>query len=411
MRYLFLRLITTWSSDQIRWVRVENDHLVANGCCEEITDLPQAGANEKVILCVPGVDVLLTEAELPRLNRQRLLKAVPYALEDQLVDSVDDLHFALGSQDETGKYPVAVVNREQMTNWLGLLEKAGITPDIIIPDTLALPVVEHTWSLLLEDGKVLVRTGHCSGFAVEQENLSVLLSHALQTAAIRPDALDVFQTQDTEMEQAPIYKDMGVVFNRLNCEEDSTLFLLRHYFASKLDLNLLQGEFSRREKLARHIKPWIPAAALLLIWLVLQVGVDVYRYVRLSNEDAALQQQIEELFKKTFPEARLIKGSEQTIIENRLASLRKGKGKGAASLQKMLTASAPILMANKDLELQTFRYRDGRLDLELTIKDFQALEKLEQDLEQQHGWEVEIQSSRPKDNKVESRLQIRTGAT
>ena len=73
-----------------------------------------AGAAEIVVL-VPGEDVLLTEARLSARNRAQLLQALPYAVEEQLLDPVEDLHFAAtAGGDPLG---VAVVARDTAA-WL-----------------------------------------------------------------------------------------------------------------------------------------------------------------------------------------------------------------------------------------------------------------------------------------------------
>ena len=45
-------------------------------------------------------------------GRQKLLRAVPYAMEEQLSDDIENLHFALGPDLYDGIYPVAVTDPE-----------------------------------------------------------------------------------------------------------------------------------------------------------------------------------------------------------------------------------------------------------------------------------------------------------
>ena len=75
--------------------------LVAPG---ESTGAPllAAAAGRRVALLLPGADVALLSATLPAGNEARLLPLVPFALEDQVSQDIELLHFALGPRDTAG---------------------------------------------------------------------------------------------------------------------------------------------------------------------------------------------------------------------------------------------------------------------------------------------------------------------
>ena len=67
---------------------------------------------------VPGTDVLLAEPELPAKAGAKLQQIVPYALEEQLAEDIDDLHFAIGKRaGDSSTTPVAVVALSLMDEW------------------------------------------------------------------------------------------------------------------------------------------------------------------------------------------------------------------------------------------------------------------------------------------------------
>ena len=55
-------------------------------------------AGRRVCVLVPGTDVLLAEPEFPVKAGAKLQQVVPYALEEQLAEDIDDLHFAIGKR-------------------------------------------------------------------------------------------------------------------------------------------------------------------------------------------------------------------------------------------------------------------------------------------------------------------------
>src|SRR5699024_743902 len=67
----------------------------------------------RVVLLVPGTDVLLWKTSVPGVRGQKLRQALPYSLEDDLAQDVDSLHFALGGTTDEGERNVAVVTRQR----------------------------------------------------------------------------------------------------------------------------------------------------------------------------------------------------------------------------------------------------------------------------------------------------------
>ena len=73
----------------------------------------------RVCLLVSGAEVLLAEPEVPVKAGAKLQQLVPYALEEQLAEDIEDLHFALGKRSaESTRVPVAVVARALLDAWL-----------------------------------------------------------------------------------------------------------------------------------------------------------------------------------------------------------------------------------------------------------------------------------------------------
>src|SRR5450755_1448661 len=71
-----------------------------------------AAAGRHVCVLVPGTDVLLLEPEVPARAGTKLAQIVPCALEEQLADDIDDLHFAIGRRSaDSLRTQVAVVAR------------------------------------------------------------------------------------------------------------------------------------------------------------------------------------------------------------------------------------------------------------------------------------------------------------
>ena len=66
--------------------------------------LQAAATGRRVALLLPGADVALLSATLPAGNEAKLLPLVPFALEDQVSQDIELLHFALGQRDAVDRH-------------------------------------------------------------------------------------------------------------------------------------------------------------------------------------------------------------------------------------------------------------------------------------------------------------------
>ena len=109
--------------------------------------LSEAGSDigdRQVIVLVPGTEVLTTSVDIPVKGGSRLHAALPYALEDQLAEDVDQLHFAPGTRRSSGRIPVAIVSRKRLAEWIEWLTESGIKPSAMISDNYGLARIPGT---------------------------------------------------------------------------------------------------------------------------------------------------------------------------------------------------------------------------------------------------------------------------
>jgi len=107
---------------------------------------------------VPSAEVLSTTVDIP-LKGAKLIAALPFALEEYLADDIDQLHFAAGPRRANGKIPVSVVGKQNMDDWLAVLDAAGISANSIIADNYGLARIPGTISMLLAEDQVFINDG------------------------------------------------------------------------------------------------------------------------------------------------------------------------------------------------------------------------------------------------------------
>jgi len=394
-------IIQMFAADQpVRWLRLEESlrPLMQSGSLEEAA---RQAVGARVTVLVPSEDVLLTRVNLPITNRQKILKALPYALEDQVVGDVEDMHFAAGERDAEGLLNVAVCARSCMEKWQERLKDAGLMADVMMPDCLALPLRDQHWSLFADANRFVLRSGSCQGYAFDADSRDFYLGLLAQDAKkAEIETLDFWSEDELELP--------GLTIERQSLE-GGFLQLAKTGVQSAKPVNLLQGDFSRREQLGKMWRPWRFAASVGAIWFVLSLSLAAVENAKLSAENDALKEQAVSIYKGLFPDARKVPNPRQQL-EQKLKELQGGSADDKAFME-LLATSGPSFTGASGVQLRSLRYKNGIMDVELEAPSLQSLDKLKQTLVETAKMDVEIQSAAAKDNKVQGRLQIKRGAS
>lgn len=366
--------------------------------------LAKEAGGRQLILVVPGTEVLLTRVSVPTQSQQRLVKAVPFALEDQLGDDVDALHFALGQRRPSGEVPVAVVSRAHMDGWLGAAKRAGLEPDAVVPEQLLVPLAPNAWGMVIRGQTALVRSGPQAGFVADHANLALMLQAALlENEHGKPACIHWYNTTGDAV-TLPGLGELDIEIREEACHDDALSLLAREFKEDQV-INLRQNGYGRRSELAHAWRRWRAAAVMAGLWLLLQGGIGFSEYRRLSGEMAELDREIEQVYRSVFPQAGPVANA-RARMESRLKALRTQPANEAGGLFDLLAQSAAALAQAPGVQINGASYRDRRLDLDITIADLQGLDKLKQRLAGQAGLDVDIQAASARDGKVASRLRI-----
>lgn len=384
-----------------RWLKLDSEGRPQGSIhAGSLADAASEVSGQRVVVLVSGTDGLLTRVSIPGSSRQKLLRAVPYALEEQLSEDVDNLHFALGTTLEDEGWPVAVIRKQVMDALTAEFLAAGLDVQQVIPEILALPYNPDETSVLVENDVALVRTGNSAGFAVDSDNLGIMLAARMTDEDATVPPLHLFVSKDS------LHPDMAEYVGETHVEPFAGDPL--NVFARGLDarsINLLQGAYSRSGDWATLLQPWRATAALLVAAVLVSnvaMGID---YFRLGRESEQLRAQIEQTFREASPETlRIVNPRVQ--MQQQLDKLQQGQGAGGGFLS-LLGQSGSVLKGMQGVEVSGATFRAGRLDVDLIVANLQLLDQLKQALMESGRLSVEIQSATTgQDQRVNSRLRI-----
>jgi len=385
---LLLRLSPT---GDLHWLRAG-----AAAASSSIAGVPPKTARDaagEIVVLVPSADVLLTRARIAARNRAQLLQAVPFAVEEQLLDPVESLHFGAWPEAD-GETGIAVVAKDTLRDWLARLAAHGIEPDRMLPDSLLLPVGGDRAHALIEDDVATVRLGTGSAFACTPGELPDWL-HRIGAPALEVD----------DFRAAPALALPGVAAYRER-QRDPLAFLARQDVPAA---NLLCGKFAPRRR-AGVARPWKLAAALAAVALLLAfVGLGV-EAIGLSRESDRLDARMRDAVREAFPDvdaATLARVSPEQLVRERVEGGRAGGGQGVLAL---LSAAGPVIADTRQVQTRGIEYRNGRLEIALLAPDVGTLDRVRERLALAPGFTAEVTAANPVEDGIDGRIRLAPSA-
>ncbi len=385
-----------------------------------LADALRHAQDKRVVVLVPGTRILMTSATLPVRGAAKMLQVVPFALEEQLAQDVDALHFAIGRRRDDGSVPVAVVERDAMDHWLALLAEAGIQPAFLVPDTVGVPVADQGASILVEGARVYLRdeSGCVAAFpADEVGHYAEALGLAAATAASDDEDIDAQTDTAVTIYIGTDERDRhdNLLATLQQCYPGAGLKTLPNGAFARLAVNasadpepnLLQGSYAPRTNIERYWRPWRVAAMLLGAFIVTMLGVKAGDNMRLAREEARVDADMREVFERAMPGSRAVEGQLRFQMERRLAELR-GGGSGGSDFLGTLDILASALAGNAGAELENMVHQNRIMSIKLSAPSVETLDKIKQSVDDA-GLKAEISSAEPSDSGVDGRMRLSPG--
>jgi general secretion pathway protein L len=412
MPHTLLLRLPAGDSAETEWITLEADGAVAVKQRGPLSLAAAVGRSARIVVLAPATQILLAEPELPPGSGVKLARAVPFALEEQLTEDVDQLYFALGRRRPGGGTPVAVVTRSLLQKWISDLHAAGLDPVAIYPDMSLLPQNPGQTVLWLEKARLSVRRPGSLPFAVELTPVTDALIVAGLIAdplAAESAALESAILYVTREDWARVQDEFESLIDRfaslkVQLLAEGALPWLAKDLAATDAVNLLQGEFAKSADYGARWRRWRTAAALAVALLIVHVAAQALQLHQAKQQTAELDSQIAELYSQIMPAEPLQDARRQ--MQARLDRIRHS-GPGPQYFLRTLQTLSGALAASPNTVIDALSYREQSLDLRVTAPSLAALSQISQFVGKQ-GLTAEIQSSNPVANGVEAHMQVRS---
>ncbi len=306
----------------------------------------------RTVVVLPTMSATLHRVELEWLPIRKAQAAIPYALEECLVQNVMQLHFSFDKKYyQNHRYLVVVTDKEKLRALIQDLDESSISFDLITLDWFA-----------LNDGEVAVMRD------------SILIHEEAFQGELRGELLTKY-IQQYQDHNYLVFSNSGSWVKDMphqTIHEEAEVFIAQR-ICTKGGINLCQG-FLRQASSTIASKKWYQAALGLFLALLLSIpiinAIDLHI---LHRKVAELDKSIAVLYRDFFPEA-----SRVVSPRFRVEQLLKGMATNpdGASFWTAIDVLANAYK-NNTFTVLLCRYQQRVLSVRLMIDNFAALEKLQ----------------------------------
>jgi general secretion pathway protein L len=345
---------------------------------------------------IPGEEVLLTQVELPALSRERLLQALPFALEDKLIDDVENLHFSIGDSVKQAITSVAIIKKEKIETYLKTFNSFGLKPHTLIPVMLALPWAKQQWSICCDDAISSVRLDALNGFTCDRSNLYLFLQSQWLDTVDKPHTIQIdnFSKNPVDLNHLPITETL--------ISEKHGLEKIAKSLGKNPYINLLQGNYRSQMKSVESKKIWKWAGVFASIWFSLSLMSEIISFFILHHANAQSEEVIHLIYHQQFPAATsLVAPRERMESALKKASIAANKN----NFLTFLGMWGAAVSKTQGVQMMALKYQENNLNIAVTARSFDALDLFIHDLSKQ-GLKVKQQNAAILGSEVKSTILI-----
>ena len=375
----------------VRWQQGQG-FLLRPGHAPQSLGAGEVSLPENTCLALPSDRVRNLTVPVAPEEVKHLRRALPFMLEESLLEDVSELHFAHAPLCD-GLQAVGVVKRATINEWME--EMPEPLRDLPwVTEALCLPWSAGQWTLLFESGSVLVRWGEAEGARVE-----VALLPALLESLDSGQGVVVAYGQDEAAARASIPTQFHDQMQWRQGGLSEALLLAEPAPAGP---DLRQGEFAPQLPLKRWWGVWQQVAVALGVALILKTGLSVADYQTLKAEDLQLRQAIQDSYRRINPRGAVVDAEKQ--LNRQLAEL--GAGAQHRAFTPVLVTLLGAAGAVPDITLTSVNFSGGReIRVNLSAPNFQSVELVREQLGQR-SLQASLESSNARGDGVVARLRV-----
>ncbi len=327
-------------------------------------------SQQELIIILAGNQVYLSKVDMPNVALSQLQKAAPFALEEELAEDIETLHFAYGPIIKNQPVPVAAINKKFLSTCLSRLKEYGFIVQGCYLAPLILPITENSYSCAILENQAIVKVDSYNGFSVPIEQLQIFIELHLQTNNAVPQSIHYYDF-NTVSKPLTMLAGIPVQYTQKNITEFLPM-LAQQITESRCGINLMQTEFRAANKFNFTKKAWMIAGTAFAAWLIVIMLINIVSYIYYNHQQNKLEQQINAIYMQIFPDATAIV-SPKIRVERELQNYQQAGSDGG--FLTLLEKIGPILTNTNDITIKNLTYQNQQMMLSVQTNSFQTLQQ------------------------------------
>ena len=366
------------------------------------------GSREASVCLILAGDSCVSRLEVADVsNKRTLAKMLPYEMEDEIIDPIDNLHFALG-EIRNSKIPVVYTKADKLEHAIKNLVEVGCDVAEISADYLLLQRGDDEIIVVWDEEKILAQFGEGRGFTAEvpiaqlylqQLDIDIEKISRVTLVAESPEKCEELKSWLPEMwaeEEIEINALEGGFWDCLETEEPAA------------DFNFRSGRFARQLPFVRWWHAWQKPAYFAAAAFVVAVGVNFAMYSEAKNRYAQILDERKEVFLQVVPNGRW--QTPERELKSRLGNTENSSE--PSDFIFLLQGVAKALETKNDIALASMRYSGDQKELVISFEaaNFADVESLRTAIEAM-GFSAETLRAAAQGDAFQARMKISQSAS
>lgn len=386
-----LTLSWCWSSAEGKVdATVVTDTLAA--LVEQLKAKPKA----QTVLVLPSERCTLTSVKVPSKQRKHIEQSVPFLLEEQLVEDVEDYHLTLLAVTEQQMVPVIAVNKVYMEKVLQVCEENGLEPDRMLPASVLLTTGDN--QLVADAQQAVLRLPDWQFSIFNTKQLPLLLGTVI---SFEEELAGVYLGEES-VDRLPSVPLLEWAQQSM----PSLCWMAKQYLEHPAlkRINLRHGRFKLQQADSGLLQRWRWSIAAAMMAFALWGSGQYWQVKQLEKQAQQYETAATELYQQLFPNETIVDVYDQ--FKAKLQGRRADQGIGfLQALHKWGKAQSSLPAGQITIKNIDFR-QQGRFSLEVNAASLDLVDKLLAAVKQQ-GLNAELKSANHNQTQVVARIVIK----
>lgn len=332
-------------------------------------------------------------AEMPVKQVKQIIKALPFALEEQLANDIDENHILYVGREKTRAYAL-VLEHSIIDSYV-----QTYNPDSLQYLPLMLPITENGATVCILDGIASIRISESQAMSVSIDILSLVLEE------IKKEDLNKVQFFDLDERHELLPLEIENIGFEISKGDSQALTSFIHQQVVKQTNNILSGTYAKKKiKSDTKFSKLKPLMALVATFLVVVFVIQYKEMKQYQQMGDLVKSASKDFYVTLFPDERV-----RSIKRQFRDKLEASGGATAASngfINLLANASKGInSLGAVEWDAIRFSKKKNELELNLVVKNVAQLDNIKKKLTG-NGLQVDIASATETGSKIKGVLKV-----